>query len=178
VKGGRSTNTFRLHLALTVAIVTIAFSGVIALALFAPLAAQLGREDLDPAVLGGIAHYTLDMHAGFWPVVLVCLMSSVASGLLLYRRMTGPLPRFVRAFRGVTRGELPPPITIRQVDYLRLECEALNEMLAFLQQRARRIETALADADRIADELLATSELGAEGTRLVEELRDAVKSCR
>jgi methyl-accepting chemotaxis protein len=176
--GGRSTNTFRLHLALTVALVTLAFAAVIALALFAPLASQLSRPDLDPSVIGGIAEYTLAVHAGFWPVVLVCLVASVASGLLLHGRMTGPLPRFVRAFRGVARGELPPPITIRRVDYLRVESEALNEMLVALEQRARRIENALGEVDRIADELLAMPALGAEGTGLAEQLRDAVKSCR
>ncbi len=174
----RTLNTFRVQLMSTVAIVTLGFGVVIALSLFVPLATQLSRSDLDPEALGAIASYALEVHGAFWPVVLVCLVASVASGFLLYMRMTGPLARYVAAFRTIARGESPRPITIRRVDYLHTETDALNAMLAYLAERERRIAAAAGDIERVADDLVATCDLGPEAIDLVKDLRDALKGLR
>ena len=92
--------------------------------------------------------------------------------------MTGPLARYVAAFRAVTRDERPRPITIRRVDYLHAETDALNEMLVHLDERERRITAAMHDLERVADELVGTGQLGPDGLDLVKELRDALKSVR
>ena len=134
----RTRNTFRLHLVLTCGIATLCFGLLIGASVFVPLAVQLDRPDLDLDVTAGIAQHFLDLHRAFWPVVLGALIASILSGMLLFQRMTGPLQRFVDIFERVARGDVPPPITIRRLDYLTAETEALNRMLEAL--RAARAE--------------------------------------
>jgi len=171
----RRLTTFQMHLALTAAAVTAGFGLVIALSIFVPLAMQLGREDLDGQTMGGIARYALDLHRTFWPVLLICIGGSITSGLILYRRMTSPLVRFVRAFDALARGADPEPIVIRTSDYLVDEAESLNRMLAALQERAITRERAAADVLRIADDLSALTSSSPDAADLVRELRDAAK---
>lgn len=130
----RTRNTFRMHLILTSALATLAFGALTGASLFVPLAVQLDRHDLDPALMGGIAQHFLDLHRAFWPVVLGSLIASILSGMLLFQRMAGPLKRFVHIFESIERGELPPPITIRRADYLTAETAALNRMLLALRE--------------------------------------------
>src|SRR5574338_324645 len=94
----RTRNTFRMHLMLTCGISTLAFGALIGASVFVPLAAQLDRRDLDPAMMAGIAQHFLDLHRAFWPVVLGSLIASVLSSMLLFQRMTSPLQRFVQVF--------------------------------------------------------------------------------
>ena len=135
----RTRNTFRAHLILTCAISTLSFGLLIGASVFVPLAVQLDRPDLDPDVTAGIAQHFLDLHRAFWPVVLGALIASILSGMLLFQRMTSPLQRFVGVFESIARGEVPQPLTIRRLDYLTAEAEALNRMLEALRQaRAAR----------------------------------------
>jgi len=130
----RTRNTFRAHLILTCAISTLSFGALIGASVFVPLAVQLDRPDLAPDVTAGIAQYFLDLHRAFWPVVLGALIASILSGMLLFQRMTGPLQRFVGVFESIARGDVPPPLTIRRLDYLTAEAEALNRMLEALRE--------------------------------------------
>ena len=174
----RTITTFQLHLVLTLVLLAGAFCLTIGLSIFVPLAIQLGRADLEPNVMGGIGRHALDMHATFWPMVLVCLVASAAGGMILYGRMTSPLIRFLRAFEDVTRGEISEPIVIRKRDYLSREADALNRMLAALATRTRERERAVESMLRIADDLPATASLGIESTELLRELRDLAKALR
>jgi methyl-accepting chemotaxis protein len=130
----RTRNTFRTHLILTCAISTLSFGALIGASVFVPLSVQLDRADLDPGVMAGIAQHFLDLHRAFWPVVLGALLASILSGMLLFQRMTGPLQRFVDIFERIERGDVPPPLTIRRLDYLTAEAAALNRMLAALRE--------------------------------------------
>lgn len=167
--------TFQLHLILTSASVSVAFAVVIALAIFVPLAVQLQRTDLDPEAMGGVARFALDLHASFWPVVLVCMIGSVVSGMLLYRRMTRPLIRFVRVFEAVARGDEPRPLRIRDHDYLSAEADALNHMVERVVERGAARRRIARDLQRIADDLEAAVPIDIEAAELLRELRHAAE---
>jgi hypothetical protein len=134
VETQRTRNTFRTHLILTSAIATLAFGALTGASLFVPLMVQLDRHDLDPSIMGGISQHFLDLHRAFWPVVFGSLIASILSGMFLFQRMTGPLKRFVSIYESIERGEVPPPITIRRLDYLTNETDALNRMLVALRE--------------------------------------------
>ena len=156
---------------LTSALATLGFGSVIALSLFIPLGFALDRAPIGSAESAGIADYFLYLHVAFWPVLLCSLIASVVTALILYRRMTEPLVRFVRAYGAVERGEPPADITIRRSDYLGAEADALNRMLGSLRARSRERNDALADI------LGAVDELATAGTdaSVVERVREAVK---
>jgi methyl-accepting chemotaxis protein len=171
----RGLSTFQIHLTVTAAAVTAGFALVIGLSLFVPLGMQLGRGDLDAETMGGIARYALDLHRTFWPVMLVCVGGSIASGLIFYRRMTSPLVRFARAFEAISRGEQPEPIVIRETDYLVEQAEVVNRMLSALRARANERERAVEEILRIADDLSALGSSAPDVRDLARELRDAAK---
>lgn len=180
MKHGPSSNrrlsTFRIHLVLTCTAVAGAYVLVIAAATFAPLASRLDRSELDPQALLGVADTILYLHSTFWPVVAGTLVATVASALLLFRRMTSPLVRFVDIFGAVARGETPAEIDIRGTDYLQDEADALNRMLAGLRElescRAQgiaQLEEALAELEArpLDAKSAAALEQGREGLRLL-----------
>ena len=150
----RTLSTFRLHLLGLCTTATLCFVGVIATSLFVPLAMQLDRADLAPGIAGGIAEHFLYLHSAFWPVVVCSLGATVLSALVLYRKLTRPFVRFVRAFDEVARGaSLPAPLTLRRTDYLTAEADALNRMVDALRDRAAKREAALGELDAVQDAL-------------------------
>lgn len=171
----RKLSTFRLHLALTTAIVAGSFALVIAAAMFVPLVSQLNRTDLDLASLAGIAEYILYLHSTYWPVILSMLVASVASGLFLFRRMKAPLVRFVRIFEAVGRGGVPKALRIRKIDYLGEEVAALNRMLERLAERADAQERSFVRLESALAELEASGLQPVQVTALVEA-RDAARA--
>jgi len=173
----RSLNTFRFHLVLTAAGVTLGFAFVIAAALFVPLFVQLERGDLDRAAMAGIASYLLELHASYWPVIAGTIIGSAVSGLLLFRRMTAPLIRFVGIFDSVASGEIPKPVRLRRTDYLRLEAEALNAMIAALAARAEREASDLFRLDESLSDI-ESAELEPKPQAALAEARAAVGSLR
>ena len=168
----RTRSTFRLHLLVASTTTTLAFIAVIALSLFLPLASHLDRQDISAAVTAGIAEHFLYLHSAFWPVALCSLAGCVASALLLYRKMTGPLNRFVACFEQIGRGEIPQAIVIRTTDYLSGEADSLNEMLAILRDRERERAEANDEIDQIADELQSHCAGDAAATELIAKLRN------
>jgi methyl-accepting chemotaxis protein len=165
---------FRRHLLITGASATLAFGMVIALSLFLPLMTQFNRGELDSANAAVMAEYFLFLHGAFWPVLLCALAGSVATAMLLYRRMTGPLAQFIRSYDVIARGEVPDPITIRKHDYLGLESEALNRMIAALRVRSGERAEGISAIAEIADEL---AESG-ENADTIARLRDSLKTVR
>ena len=73
--------------------------------------------------------------------------------MLLFRRMTAPLVRFVRVYDSVANGEIPQPIRLRRTDYLWSESEALNAMMAALAARAEREASDLFRLDELLIDL-------------------------
>jgi len=125
--------SFRVHLIWVTTGSTAALLLVLSAAILLPL---LIRFDSGAATLDELRSLTgqiLELHARLWPVVFSSLVSVFLSSWLLYRRMSSPLVRFVRAFRAVGEGSLPEPIQVRATDYLRQEAQALNGMLEALR---------------------------------------------
>lgn len=175
----RRRSTFRHHLVLTSAVSTAAFATLVGASLFIPLVAQLDRPDLDHQTAGGIAEHILYLHRSFWPVVLGSLLASVASGLLLYERMSGPLVRFLGVFRRISRGEIPDKITLRRVDYLVEEAAGLNEMIEALAERATERGASLARCqDLLADLEAFARDHSPQECRVLDQLREALKAVR
>ena len=168
---GRGLSTFRLHLLITTSITTLVFIVVIAISLFLPLATHLDRQVGNDAMSAGIAAHFLYLHAAFWPVALCSLCGCVASALLLYRRMVGPLAQFVRCFDAIGRRESPNEISIRATDYLGPQVASLNLMIVAIREQNRERTESLAELDSIADEILERSEDHPEVSELVSRIR-------
>lgn len=167
--------SLRAHLLL----VTTSFTGfllvAIAAALFVPLFQRFdATRSYDE--LGALAQQILDMHAGFWPIVLLSLCACAASSWAIYARLRGPLHRFVAVFRAVAAGAAPAPVVIRATDYVQEECAALNAMLSALGEREAR----LAQLEQCAAALTewAQARGDAEACALASELEAACKALR
>ena len=165
-------STFRMHLLVAPTTTTLAFIAVIALSLFIPLASHLDRQGVSEIGSAGIAEHFLYLHSAFWPVALCSLVGCVASALLLYRKMTEPLTRFVSCFDRIGRGEVPEQVVIRSTDYLSDEADALNEMLVQLGERERERSDSRDELDRIADQILTRCAGDAEVAEWVTNLRN------
>jgi hypothetical protein len=172
----RRRSTFRHHLILTSVACTAVFAALVGASLFVPLVVELDRPGLDHQIAGGIAEHILYLHRSFWPFVFGALIASAGSGMLLYERMTGPLVRFVHAFAQISRGELPPKLILRRIDYLGDETDALNAMIEALSVRASAREAALARCQELLSDLSAPG--NGEQARLIGELQEALKAFR
>jgi methyl-accepting chemotaxis protein len=166
----RSLSTFRMHLLVASLTTTLAFVAVIALSLFLPLAAHLDREEISSAVSSGIAEHFLYLHSAFWPVALCSIIGCIASALLLNRKLTEPLARFVACFKQLGLGEIPQAIIIRNTDYMSEEATSLNEMLACLRERERERVDSANELDQIVDQLLTHCAGDAKAEDLVAKL--------
>lgn len=174
----RVLSTFRLHLVLTSVAVAGTYALVIAAATFAPLVTQLDRGPLDRTALLGIADTILYLHATYWPVVGGMLVATVASAMLLFRRMTAPLVRFDRVFAEVARGEVPDDVRIRDTDYLQDEASALNHMLARLRERASTRARGIAQLEEALAELEAATPRDAKTEAALEQGREGLRALR
>ena len=168
----RTLATFRNHLVLTSLTVTGVFVVIISLSIFVPLAAHLSRAALDDATAAGLADHFLFLHGALWPLVVLSLVSCVASSVLLYQRMRAPLVRFVRCFDSIGGGAVPERLVLRTGDYLTAEAEALNRMIDSLASRASNRESASRRLDAILEDL-ASREVD---PILIEELVAAMKA--
>ena len=155
----RTLVTFQIHLLITSLFSTGAFAAVIAVAVFVPLAAQLGRAELDSEGIVGLADHFLFLHAALWPVIGLAFVSCVVSSTILYQRMRSPLVRFMRVFENVERNEPVEPIRIRKLDYLAEEERALNRMIVAFARR-RKAEITLLEKMRWELDALSASRAG------------------
>ena len=133
----RDLRTFGLHVA------------VASLTFCASLALVVGASFLIPALIGlessqGVPHAMeaharriLEIHEGFWPVVMACMFGVALASWYLFRRMSGPYVRFRRVFEQVAEGTIPGPVELRRLDYLHRDARAINEMNVALRTRMR-----------------------------------------
>lgn len=133
---GHELKMFGIHLV----VASIAFALVLALGVGAALlvrwALPLELASSSPQKALEASGRILELHEKFWPVVLVSLSGVALAAGWLSRRITGPLVRFVDAFRRIAEGGLPAPIHIRATDYLVHEVNELNTMVVALKNRA------------------------------------------
>lgn len=171
--------SFRHHLLLTSGLSTLVFVALVAASVFLPLGRALDLAEPASPFAAAIAQHFLDLHRTFWPIAAGALIASIASGLLLYKRMTGPLVRFRNVFRAVGGGGVPAELTIRRSDYLTEETDALNQMLASLRLQASDRVARATRCDVLVDELEGLEPgLGERGRELLGELREALKDIR
>jgi len=97
--------------------------------------------------------------------------------MLLFRRMTAPLVRFVRVYDSLANGEIPKPFQLRRTDYLRPEAEALNAMIVALAARAEREASDLFRLDESLSDLESV-ELEPKPEAALAEARAAAGSLR
>jgi len=173
----RSLSTFRIHLLLTAACAIVGFAIVIAAAMFAPLFTLLDRAGDDRVAIGGIADYIIYLHSSYWPVVAVMVAASVVSGMLMFRKMSQPLVRFLESFRGLERGEIREIRSLRRADYLHPEAEALNTALCAILARAEADEQDLIRIEKALHELSQWVQ-EPRATEAVSDSRDALESLR
>ncbi len=152
-KKRRNLFALRAHLLLTGSISTLVFAMMMAISVFVPLGAQLDRMDPnDPAALGMAEHFII-LHSALWPLVVLTLIASIGSATFLYEKMRAPLARFVACYDAITQGEVPEKVTLRAVDYLTAEAEALNAMISALGDRSAAREKAVVRFQGLIDEL-------------------------
>ena len=106
----------------------------------------------DPAALGMAEHFII-LHSALWPLVVLTLIASIGSATFLYEKMRAPLARFVACYDAITQGEVPEKVTLRAVDYLTAEAEALNAMISALGDRSAAREKAVVRFQGLIDEL-------------------------
>jgi hypothetical protein len=90
----RALAHLRTHLLVTSVTITAAFAIMTAVSIFAPLAAQINRAEVDSELIVGLADHFLFVHTALWPLIFLSLAGCVLSATVLYLRMRQPLRSF------------------------------------------------------------------------------------
>jgi len=116
------------------------FLVVLGLCLFAPLMFGLsGDADLSSELVQK-ADSLLYLHATFWQAALLSLIGIALHAIRTSHRVVGPLYRHRLAFQAMAQGTVPPPIHLRQGDYLVQATAELNTMTESLRLRLSEIQ--------------------------------------
>jgi len=128
--------SFGIHLV----VASLAFAMVLALGVGAVTLARwalpLELASSSPQKMYEATGRILELHAHFWPVTLFSLIGVALAAGWLGRRITGPLVRFMGVYHSLAAGGFPEPVQLRSTDYLAIEADALNELVAALKARA------------------------------------------
>jgi general secretion pathway protein G len=119
----------------------LAFAAV----LLIPLASQLHSGDADERIQA--AAQFLFFHEYLWSALGGVLLVAAAALIKTSHRIAGPLYRFRRVFDAVAAGDLTMSARVRRGDYLSLESDALEAMLAALRDRIGDAQRAIAEAE-------------------------------
>ena len=84
------------------------------------------------------------------PVVILMFLFFTAHLLLITHRICGPLVNFSRTFAKLKEGNLSTRAYVRQDDYLKKECDKINEMIDGLSRMVSRIT---ADQKKLIDNM-------------------------
>ncbi|HEU4428029.1 MAG TPA: hypothetical protein VFT98_04705 [Myxococcota bacterium] len=143
--------SFRVHLLFVTAAFTAAFLAISAAVIFVPLFQRFDAGVASPDEMLRLTGEILEVHARYWPVALISLLSSIACSWILYGRMRGPLFRFVEVFRAISTGRTPRDVVIRATDYVQDECAELNKMLSALRAHTEALERVELQVASISD---------------------------
>jgi len=80
------------------------------------------------------------------PAVAVVFFLFFIHQILITHRICGPLVNFTHTFNRLGQGDLTRKVYLRQGDFLKHECQRINEMVEGLAQRIQRIKQ---DNDRL-----------------------------
>ncbi|MCX5856255.1 MAG: methyl-accepting chemotaxis protein [Deltaproteobacteria bacterium] len=75
------------------------------------------------------------------PALLVILALYTLHQIIITHRICGPLVNFSHTFRRLAEGDLTRKVYLRQGDYLRKECQKINDMIDGLSVILKRITT-------------------------------------
>jgi general secretion pathway protein G len=120
----------------------LAFAAV----LLVPLASRLHNGSADERFHA--AAQFLFFHEYLWPALGGVLIVAAAALIKTSHRVAGPLYRFRRVFDAVAAGDLRLSARVRRGDYLTLESESLESMLAALRERIGSAQHAVDEAGR------------------------------
>jgi general secretion pathway protein G len=115
-----------------------------AAALLAPLVSRLHNGSAEEQFQA--AAQFLFLHEYLWPALGGVLVVAAAALIKTSHRIAGPLYRFRRVFESVTAGDLRASARVRSGDYLTLESDALEAMLASMRERIGAAQQAIDEA--------------------------------
>jgi methyl-accepting chemotaxis protein len=73
------------------------------------------------------------------PTLLVIFVLSILHQMMITHRICGPLVNFSRTFQRIAKGDLSGKVRIRRGDYLKDECDKLNDMIDALDDLFRQV---------------------------------------
>lgn len=159
---GHELKSFGIHLVVASLCFSLVFALVTGALTLARWALPLELASSSPQNALEASGHILELHARFWPVTLASLLGVAVTASWLGRRITGPLVRFIGAFRQLAAGGFPEPFHVRSSDYLAHEVGELNELIATLKARSAQLAN-------VRGEVLATLEDLRERAREVGE---------
>jgi general secretion pathway protein G len=123
----------------------IAYLFAFAAVLLIPLASRLNSGNADERFQA--AAQFLFFHEYLWPALGGVLVVAALALIKTSHRIAGPLYRFRRVFEAVAAGDLRVSARVRRGDYLSLESDALESMLASLRDRIGQAQRAIGEAE-------------------------------
>ena len=124
--------------------ISISYSFIIAcffaIAVFVPDMVEMRDQSLNPAVRGIAASRVLTKNLWVWPTILALIIALALHSFFLFKKITGPLYRFRRAFEELESGNLLLRCKLRKGDYLHAEEEALNDMIKVIHERLKGVK--------------------------------------
>ncbi|MFH0812743.1 MAG: methyl-accepting chemotaxis protein [Pseudomonadota bacterium] len=80
------------------------------------------------------------------PAVVIMFILIFVHQILITHRICGPLVNFTHTFKRIAEGDLTRKVILRKGDYLRDECEKINEMVDSLSRFIANVRT---DSDKL-----------------------------
>ncbi len=140
----------------------LAFTGLIAFVLFAPLLGRLHGEEGALAAAES-ASQLLYLHDRFWIVAAFGLVVVALDAIRVSHRFSGPIYRMTKSMREAATGRIPAPIRLRRGDYLHREVDVLNDLFAYASELRDELERAMARLDAALARVEETVRAGADG---------------
>jgi methyl-accepting chemotaxis protein len=140
---------FQFSLALRAGVFVVLLLVGMSIGLFLPLVREIRSEGAAGGPPESQAMVMLYMHSHFWQLAASFLALAVLSVVLLSHRIAGPLVRIRRCLLAVADKKLPPPLRLRDKDYLQREAVALNTMVASLASNLGELQAASSRTRRL-----------------------------
>lgn len=115
---------------------------IVSAGLYIPLLIEMRRTAGEQDLSYETSIAMLFMYERFWPVALFCLAFAAYGTVVLSHRIVGPLVRIKRVMEAVGQGVLPAELRTRHKDYLKVEVDTLNTMVARLVCQVDKIKAA------------------------------------
>lgn len=106
------------------------------------------------------------------PSVLALFLLFSVHQIIVAHRICGPLVNFVNTFKNMSKGDLTRKVFIRRNDYLKVECEKINEMIEGISDI---LNQARKDQENLVSELRDLLE-DIENTDTKEKLRSSIEA--